>query len=405
MNEKFYLSKRAQPSVKRTAESLFKIIQFLFYRVPEENKKRFLSKLRGKVIRLNPTEMSGKKLSPGATIGQSISLAKNILFGLNPIFIKQVLVELVRILIAAGNKKADTNYEFVKNASMEIEIQNALDFNKSAINYPSVAKLLGIVSGFLNMKNFYEPWFVLDLALWQEENNLEPTGKLDKDTINKFEELKPKGELPNNFGVVIPGLVYRGAIINKLEQLENLQKNYNIQRVISLHDNSEIARMCNILNIIHVPAFLENGSPNELGRKVLGNDVLSFIGDVPTYIHCFRGADRASGVIARIRTESGWPCKLAYAEAKAYGFQDMFVDLIDWFSELCKDKLDIDTNKIREFLGNKPPYENSEITIMQNLIEPTPTDAPYMGLNNMYETYSDTVVNNFGIGTIPMGRR
>jgi hypothetical protein len=170
--------------------------------------------------------------------------------------------------------------------------------------------------------------------------------------------------------------------------------------MISLHDNPDMARMCGLLGIQHVPAFMSNGSPEELGRKVLGDSVLGFIGDTPTYIHCFYGADRASSVVARIRTESGWPCKLAYAEAKAYGFKDMFADLIDWFSEPCEEKLDIDTDAIRKRMGDKEPYENPEIS--QDLVEPAPTDLPFETSNSGWETYEDTIVNTFGIGSIPL---
>jgi len=82
----------------RTAQSLFKIIQFLFYRVPHKDRKRFISRVRGKITRISPAEIGMKKLPPTASIGQAISLSKNLLSGLNPIFINEVLKELVKLL-------------------------------------------------------------------------------------------------------------------------------------------------------------------------------------------------------------------------------------------------------------------------------------------------------------------
>lgn len=281
------------------------------------------------------------------------------------------------------------------------DIESAIEFNKTAIASPGIAKLLGAVSGELDFAKFGMPEFVTELAGWQDKHGLMPSGKLDAETIAAFDSMKPKGiePLPRNFGTVIPGLVYRGGM-PKAEQLENLRDKFGVQKVISLHDNPDIARICGVLGIQHVPAFLTNGGPEDLGRKVLGDSVLDFIGDVPTYIHCFFGADRTGSVAARIRTESGWPCQLAYAEAKAYGFKDMFADLIDWLSEPCVQKLDIDTDAIRKRMGDKEPYENPEIS--QDLVEPAPTDLPFETSNSGWETTSDTIVNTFGIGSIPI---
>jgi hypothetical protein len=98
------IEKSAQSSARQTAESMFKIIQFVFYRVPEQNKAKFLSRVRGKVVRLNPGTLSTKTLPPTAAIGQSIGLAKNLLYGLNPGFIQEVLVELVKLLATTPQK-------------------------------------------------------------------------------------------------------------------------------------------------------------------------------------------------------------------------------------------------------------------------------------------------------------
>jgi hypothetical protein len=110
MMDRLSLSKRhlikesQQDPAKRTAESLFKIIRFLFYRVPEKERKRFISRVQGKIIRIHPGELGIKKMPPSSAIGQSIAITKNLLSGLNPAFVQSVLVELARILSASSGK-------------------------------------------------------------------------------------------------------------------------------------------------------------------------------------------------------------------------------------------------------------------------------------------------------------
>jgi len=100
----FKLSKRhsflkeGQDPAKLTADSLFKIVKFIFYRVPEKQKLKFMSRLRGKIVRLHPGELGIKKLPPSAAIGQAITITKNLLTGLNPAFTNQVIMELVKLL-------------------------------------------------------------------------------------------------------------------------------------------------------------------------------------------------------------------------------------------------------------------------------------------------------------------
>ena len=105
--------------VRKTAESIHKIILFVLYRVPPEKREKFLSRIRGKVQKMNPVEMSGKKVPVNSTIGQAISLTKNILNGLNPAFTQQVLQELMVILSQyKGEKRA-----MLKNAQVDVIIE------------------------------------------------------------------------------------------------------------------------------------------------------------------------------------------------------------------------------------------------------------------------------------------
>jgi len=101
------ISKRAEVynkdiAARRTAESILKIMQFVFYRVPREDRSRFLARIKGKIIRINPGEVGSKTMPPSSVIGQSVGLTKNLLSGLNPAFIQQVLIELARLLSSPG---------------------------------------------------------------------------------------------------------------------------------------------------------------------------------------------------------------------------------------------------------------------------------------------------------------
>jgi len=93
------ISKRAQDPVRRTAESIVKIINFLMFRVPDKDKARYMQRIRGKILRVPTGQMSQKKMPQTAAIGQSISLVKNILSGLNPFFVKRVMDEVANLML------------------------------------------------------------------------------------------------------------------------------------------------------------------------------------------------------------------------------------------------------------------------------------------------------------------
>jgi hypothetical protein len=94
------LSIRAQDPVLQTAESMLKIITFLMFRVPVDSKKNMLSRVRGKIQRISPADVSMKTMPMSAAIGQAIGITKNVLAGLNPFFIKRVLDEMARLIHA-----------------------------------------------------------------------------------------------------------------------------------------------------------------------------------------------------------------------------------------------------------------------------------------------------------------
>jgi protein tyrosine/serine phosphatase len=215
-------------------------------------------------------------------------------------------------------------------------------------------------------------------------------------------KIENKNILPRNFAVVIPKTLYRGGIINNIKQLEYL-KSLGVKRIVSLHENSRVPQLCKIANIECIQAFIENGSPEEFGRKVLGNSVSNFLTQKPTYVHCYYGEDRTGGVIARVRTEMGWPCDKAYKEAKSFGFKDVFIDLIDWFSEPC-DKKPINTDKIREMFGDIKPYKNPEKQEQDCAsLTPVPNDVPFPStIPGGYTSYI-TNPTPMGIFSIPFG--
>lgn len=90
----------AQDPIRRTAESMLRIIIFLLFRVPPQSKRRFLQRVRGKLQRLSPADISTKSMPPTASIGQAVGITKNILAGLNPFFVKRVIDELTRMMAA-----------------------------------------------------------------------------------------------------------------------------------------------------------------------------------------------------------------------------------------------------------------------------------------------------------------
>lgn len=292
---------------------------------------------------------------------------------------KYMLKQATPDLEFAAYCKLDKKYDIVKKGLSLIKQANKISIDeqiKDAIKF-NVSK---------NTIFPNNPDGIINIACFQLENDLTPTGKLDDETLNKMGNLN---NFPRNFGIVVPKKLYRGGMIDDIEQLKAL-KNMGIERVISLHNNPEITRMCNEVGLEHIPAPIEMGLPEEYGRKILGNNVSKLLLEKPTYLHCWFGADRTGGVIARFRTENGWTNKDAYLEAKAYGFKDFFYPLIEWFSEGGEPPIDINLIKMKI---KSCPYENPEIK-EQDAFTPTPTDQPISSqFEPYYERWSDTKSN------------
>ncbi len=73
------------------ANNIVPIVRFLMQRVPPEQHQKFMEKLRQKIWNLSELQISGKRVSSGSAIGQSITFIKNVLMGHNPAYIREIL--------------------------------------------------------------------------------------------------------------------------------------------------------------------------------------------------------------------------------------------------------------------------------------------------------------------------
>lgn len=274
--------------------------------------------------------------------------------------------------------------------------------NLAAMRRKDIARHLGHIVGEVG-RDPYLPEFGLDLAKWQELNFLEPTGMLDRPTVALLRaRVGSHSEFPRNFAKVCSGL-YRGRQPDNIEQLAALRDKLDVRRIVTLNDDMpEIADWCRQLGLRHIHAPLSDGGPQDAGWDVFKPRISEFLMQVPAFVHCRHGADRTGGVVARFRTELGWPCDLAYAEAKAFGFKDRFPDMVDRFTEACRHDPDthhhppIDTAAMRRQLADHQPTE-------QFLLESTPSDLHYTTDSQTYDSGADTILSPFSIRSIPTG--
>lgn len=285
-----------------------------------------------------------------------------------------------------------------------LAVKDACEHNRMVARRKDIAKHLGTLTGMFGALPDSED-FAVALAEWQWRNNLDPTGKLDRSTMACLRaRMMSAAGLPRHFGVVTDTL-YRGGQPDNPDQLRNLTDKLGVRRVITLNsDKPELAEWCNRLGMEYLYAPLDDGSPDEEGWTVidkwLSGDPLS----VPTYVHCRHGMDRTGGLVALVRTEMGWPCDLAYDEAKGFGFKDCFYHMIDRFVGSCRCDPGshchppIDTVMIRKMLEQFPSG-----VMIQNLVEPTPSDLHYTTDGETYDSGADTILSPFSIRSIPTG--
>ncbi len=532
---------------QRTADSIVKIINFLLFRVPQKDKARYLSRIKGKIIRIPVGEISQKKMPASSSIGQAISLTKQILSGFDPIFVRSV-INLVSNNIS-NYSYAELNLPLYKKAidvvimPMDAQVQEAVqkikqsypgilkrvtkivvhpgadnhlghvesgpDKDPSEIHlfkgsidreikkqfgahaptpeeykevlikaivevigheaghigeqektqeqmmsnpffgegeaeakskevlkkvYPQMAedkfwknqeddlpastlnhlkscrgkkagRVIGVLFNLVGKKPF-EKDFEKSLIKWQEKNGLKQTGKIDDATLIYVRGRIPYSSLlPRNFGIVSmsPNILCRGGKPKDINELKILKNNLGIERIISLDSTmSDIPEWCQELGLEHVSVNLKTGEHGEPGWETLGPDILNFLDKKPTFIHCMHGRDRTGGVISRYRTESGWPCELAYSEAKAYGFRDIFTDMIDRMTDACQCKLEhkhppVNTKWVKDVVNSQ------QGDIEQNLLEPSASDIQMNTENQSTDIGGGSFMNTpFGIRSIPV---
>lgn len=80
------------------AQNIKKIIDTMVGNFALDARMRAYPNLRNKIKSLNPEQIASKRSAGGAALGVSISLVKNILNGRDPIFVRMVINNLVRIL-------------------------------------------------------------------------------------------------------------------------------------------------------------------------------------------------------------------------------------------------------------------------------------------------------------------
>lgn len=74
------------------------IIRFTLNRVPQDRRQKAIDSLKAKFSGINENDIASKNLPPFASIGQSITFVKHILFNQDPHYVREVLDNIVRSL-------------------------------------------------------------------------------------------------------------------------------------------------------------------------------------------------------------------------------------------------------------------------------------------------------------------
>lgn len=92
-----FYSKLGDPSV--SGKNLADIIRFLMRRIPETKRGKAIGNMITKLRLLDSKDISIKKMMPYSSMGQSISLIKNVLAGYDSTYIRSVLDAIIRNLV------------------------------------------------------------------------------------------------------------------------------------------------------------------------------------------------------------------------------------------------------------------------------------------------------------------
>lgn len=82
----------------QVGQYLANIIRFLLKRISVENRAKSINSLKHKLYYLDVNEIASKKMPASASMGQSITLVKHILFGHNAKYVREVINNIVNSL-------------------------------------------------------------------------------------------------------------------------------------------------------------------------------------------------------------------------------------------------------------------------------------------------------------------
>jgi hypothetical protein len=85
-------------SAEDVGKYLSNIVKFIIAKVPQENRYKYIDKLRQKFYNLDVLELSNKDMPESSSMGQAITFIKTVLINHDPGYIKEVISYLVRYL-------------------------------------------------------------------------------------------------------------------------------------------------------------------------------------------------------------------------------------------------------------------------------------------------------------------
>lgn len=80
------------------ADALKRVIYYMMYRAKVQNRDKFLDSVKRGLIKLNPVQLSMKKMNPGSAIGSALNMIRGVLTGQFADVSEQILDELRRTL-------------------------------------------------------------------------------------------------------------------------------------------------------------------------------------------------------------------------------------------------------------------------------------------------------------------
>lgn len=136
-----------------------------------------------------------------------------------------------------------------------------------------------------------------------------------------------------NFGVVVPGRVYRSGRPD-MRFLHTLRERYGVERIVSLNDENDFhdAARAAGFDVTVFDWSTNRLPPAEELERVLG----AMDEGPPVLVHCSQGADRSGYAVAEYRiTRQGWPLPRVFEEMNGYWHKP---DERPWFQAALRGK-------------------------------------------------------------------